>query len=481
MQKQAPNLGRLATMGLFALSCFGLLVYLWASFGGPLPLRPAGYRVQVAFPEAPQLGVEADVRIAGVPVGKVQAKRAAPGGNRTLVTLEIDDEHAPLRSDTRAMLRQKTFFGETYVELTPGSPRAPDLREGARLPDGRVREAVQLDEVFSALDEPTRKAFSTWQREFGRAVHRHGRDVNDAVGTLPVFLDTSERFLQVLERNELTIRRLVRNSGTVFDEISSDEAELRSLIADADAAFTEIGRRHDRLADTIRVLPTFLAESRLTLRRTARFAAHADPLVRELRPGLRALRPAAGDLAAAAPSLKRFALALDPLIRAARSGLPAGSQVLDELGPMFGALGPLLSELNPILEWLEYNQAQVIAVLNAPVALADTAPVPTATGREHYARLLGVGGLETAALWPQRLPINRGNAYLAPRSLTDPRRGRFMGPPSWDCNNTGRGEFVTAKGGTNDDPSCWRMGYPGWLEEPGRFPRIERADYSRRR
>ncbi len=481
MQKQAPSFGRLLTMCLFALSCFGLLLYLWASFGGPLPLRPAGYRVQVAFPEAAQLGVEADVRIAGVPIGKVQAKRAAPSGNRTLVTLEIDDEHAPLRSDTRAMLRQKTFFGETYVELTPGSPRAPDLREGARLPDGRVRSTVELDEVFSALDEPTRDAFSTWQREFGRAVHHRGRDINDAAGTLPVFLDTSERFLRVLDRNELTVRRLIRNSGTVFDEISSDEEELRSLVADADAAFAQIGRRHERLAETIRVLPTFLAESRLTLRRTARFAQRADPLVRELRPALAALRPAAGDLAAAAPSLKRFARGLDPLIRAGRSGLPAGSQVLSGLRPVLGAVGPLLSELNPILEWLEYNQAQVVALLNGSVAFADTANAPTPRGREHYLRLLGLGGLETAAFWPQRLPANRGNAYISPRALTDPRRGRMMGPPSWDCDNTGRGEFTTSKGGTNDDPSCWRMGFPGWLDQPGRYPRIERADYSRGR
>ena len=43
MQKQAPTLGRLLTMVLFALSCFGLLLFLWLSFGGPVPLKPVSY------------------------------------------------------------------------------------------------------------------------------------------------------------------------------------------------------------------------------------------------------------------------------------------------------------------------------------------------------------------------------------------------------------------------------------------------------
>ena len=72
MQKSAPSLVRVLTMVVFALSCFGLLLFLWLSFGGPIPLKPQGYRVEVAFPEAATLAQEADVRVAGVSVGKVR-------------------------------------------------------------------------------------------------------------------------------------------------------------------------------------------------------------------------------------------------------------------------------------------------------------------------------------------------------------------------------------------------------------------------
>ena len=72
MVKSTPSFGRIAAMVIFALSCFGLLLFLWLAFGGPIPLKPKGYRFQASFAEATQLAKEADVRISGVPVGKVK-------------------------------------------------------------------------------------------------------------------------------------------------------------------------------------------------------------------------------------------------------------------------------------------------------------------------------------------------------------------------------------------------------------------------
>ena len=73
MQKSAPSFGRIAAMVVFTLSCFALVLFLWLAFGGPIPLKPKGYRVSASFAEASQLATEADVRISGVPVGKVKA------------------------------------------------------------------------------------------------------------------------------------------------------------------------------------------------------------------------------------------------------------------------------------------------------------------------------------------------------------------------------------------------------------------------
>src|SRR5213080_1705097 len=115
MQKQAPTLGRLLVMSGFALSCFGLLLFLWLAFGGSIPLAPKGYRFQTSFGEATQLAKEADVRISGVSVGKVKTIETEPDG-RSKVTIQIQSKYAPIPRDTKAILRQKTLLGETYVE-----------------------------------------------------------------------------------------------------------------------------------------------------------------------------------------------------------------------------------------------------------------------------------------------------------------------------------------------------------------------------
>src|SRR5207248_6379041 len=124
MDKSAPSVPRIITMVVFALSCFGLLIFLWISFGGSVPLKPKAYEVHVHFPEATTLAEQADVRMAGVTIGKVRRKELDKGGARTNVTLDIEPKYAPIPSDTRAILRQKTLLGETYVELSPGSRTA---------------------------------------------------------------------------------------------------------------------------------------------------------------------------------------------------------------------------------------------------------------------------------------------------------------------------------------------------------------------
>src|SRR5688500_5220220 len=170
MVKDTPSIFKLAAMVVFTMSCFGLLLFLWLAFGGSIPLRPEGYRVEVSFPEAATLAQEADVRLAGVNVGRVKSKELDERGARTVVELEVDERFAPIRRDTRAILRQKTLLGETYVELSPGGSRARMLEDGERLPRSQVDPTTELDEIFAAFDGPTRRAFREWMRELSRAV-----------------------------------------------------------------------------------------------------------------------------------------------------------------------------------------------------------------------------------------------------------------------------------------------------------------------
>jgi len=147
METSAPSLPKILTMVLFALSCVGLLLFLWLSFGGKVPFNPQGYEVRISFTNAGELATQADVRIAGVSVGKVVQKSLDPQGNRTIATIQLNNQYAPLHKDARAILRTKTIIGETYVEITPGSPHAPSIPDGGLLSRTNVQNDVQLSDI----------------------------------------------------------------------------------------------------------------------------------------------------------------------------------------------------------------------------------------------------------------------------------------------------------------------------------------------
>src|SRR3954453_163281 len=182
-------------MVIFALSGLGILTFLWVGFGGSVPLKPKDYEGNVDFPEATTLAEQADVRISGVPVGKVQSKELS--GNYTSATLRIDPEYAPLPRDVQAVLRQKTLLGETYVELTPGTRDGPKIADGGDIKPGHVADTVQLDEIFRAFDPKTRAAFRTWMEAQGRAVYKRGADLNNALGNLVPFEQDAGTLLQI--------------------------------------------------------------------------------------------------------------------------------------------------------------------------------------------------------------------------------------------------------------------------------------------
>ena len=475
MNKQAPSPGRIAAMVIFALSCFGLLLFLWLSFGGPIPLKPKGYRVQMAVPEAATLGLEADVRVAGVSVGKVRKKDLVDNGNLTLITMEIDNRFAPVASDSRAILRQKTLLGEAYIELTPGSS-PKKLPEMGRIPNSSVQDSVQLDEIFQALDPETRKAFRIWQQDLAKGIEGHGRDFNDALGTLPGFAADASDVLKVLDDQEGALSRLVKNTGVVFGALNENEAQLRNLVTGSSRLFQATSDQQDALAETIRIFPTFLDESKSVMARLKTFSAETRPLIQDLKPVARDLKPTLQDVEALAPDLDRAFRDLDPLIKASKAGLPALRDILVGTTPLLAELGPFLQELNPILEWLEANQMQVTDFIsNGGGALADVTQTNTG-GNGHYLRQIGPSGPETIGVHAERLESNRGNSYFLPGDLfATPRAAEFLIEPSWDCRNAG-GETKPSE----DVKGCWvpaRQTFQGKLQ--GRFPHVEAADYSK--
>jgi phospholipid/cholesterol/gamma-HCH transport system substrate-binding protein len=434
MQKQAPSLGRVLVMAGFALSCFGLILFLWLAFGGPIPLKPKGYRFTVSFKEAGQLAQEADVRISGVSVGKVKLIEPDPRTGESDATIELDERYAPLPRGTRAMLRQKTLLGETYVALTPGTPGAGTLPEGGKLPQGQVAPTVELDEIYRAFGPRTREAFRVWMDQLAVATKGRGADINAALGQLPPFAEDTNTLLRILNAQQPTVRRLVADTGTVFDALSERDGQLRALIESSNRVFATTAARDRELADTFRVLPTFERESTLTVRRLAAFARTANPLVTQLRPAARQLSPTLTDVSALAPDLRALFGDLDPLIDASERGLPALERFNDELHPLLGETDAPLRQLNPILGFVGAYPRELTAFFGNVVASTQAT---TGTGDQavHYLRTTNPTNPENLAVYPRRIGTNRPNPYELPRAFARVASGL----PVYESRHCGRG------------------------------------------
>ena len=423
MQKQAPTLGRILVMAGFALSCFGLLLYLWVAFGGGFPLKPKGYQFHIHFGEATQLAQQADVRISGVPVGKV-VKLALGPGDTTDATIQLDERYAPIPKDAHAILRTKTLLGETYVELTPGHKSDGLLPENGTLSDTQVAKTVELDEIFRSLDPRTVRSFQVWMQSVAQGIAGRGQDLNDAFGTLAPFAEDTNQLLVLLDQQGPAVQALVHNTGVVFNALSQRTGQLTGLIRNSNTVVGTIASRNQQLEDTFKAFPTFERESSLTLLRLNKFVHDANPVITQLRPVAQQFSPTLQALARLAPPFQQFFVDLGPLITASQTGLPAFRQFLADLRPAFGQLDAFTRSLNPFLtfvaQYLPELDGFVGNIVAATQATAGAGPHQT---QIHYLRTSSPFSPEGMTIYPQRLATNRPNPYRFPGAMNELAKG----------------------------------------------------------
>lgn len=448
MSKRAPSTTQLLVITGFALSCFGILLFLWVTFGGPTPFRAKTYEVKVPFNEATQLAEQSDVRISGVNVGKVQKIELAPNGKQALATAAIDAQYAPLPDSTRAILRTKTLLGETYIELSPGDGDGPELEDGGTLPEANVAESVQLDEIFRTFNARTRAAFQEWMQEAAVAINGQGQSLSYAIGSLDPTITEFDHLFRTLDSQRLAVGELFRNGATTFQALRGREGQLADLIQSSNAVFETTARRNQDIEALFRAFPTFLDESRVTFARLKGFSQNADPLMRQLVPAAEELSPTLIALSKLAPESQAFFEGLGPVIKRAPKGFSALRTIFrDEFPPLLRAIDPFARNLNPILVGLKLYRPEVTsffanlaATFNGILTAEGETTEPT-----HYLRAIGPMVPETLSTYPKRLAINRNSAYSPPRWA----EGLASGLPSFETRQCATGIVATL------DPSDW--------------------------
>jgi phospholipid/cholesterol/gamma-HCH transport system substrate-binding protein len=421
MQKRAPTLGNILVIILFTLSCFGLLLFLWESFGGPVPLKPKGYQFTVAFPRSLALAEQSDVRISGVDVGHVVALKLGDEG-RTIATVELSSQYAPIRADMHAILRQKTLLGETYVQLIPEHQTGPYLADGGRLSESQVEPSVTLDDILSALDPKTRKDFQVWMQSVAVGITGRGEQINSSFAELHPFTEHANTLVGILASQEGALTGLVKGTGEVFDALSERDHQFQGLIVNGQRTFHAAAEESQAFAQTWKLLPSFEHNSQVAFKELDALSTIANPFLEQLSPALRQLSGLLQATKPFAPPFNHFMTALGPLTAAAKKGLPAVKPELELTVPVLENFRPVLHNFDPFLQFtdqyipeLQAFFANFAAATQTKAQNSNFAINGESKGPQlHFLKTMLVLGPESLTVYNKRIGTNRANPYFQP-------------------------------------------------------------------
>ena len=319
-----------------ALIVFAVVV-TYLAFTKDVPFVNSPYEIKAAFRDTSGINPGSPVRIAGVQVGEVtNVASTKPGARSATLTLAIRDNGLPIYDDATAKVRPRIFLeGNFFVELTPGTPRAGEMDDGATLAVDRTGSPVQFDQVLGALQSDTRNDLRQIFTEVGKAQDLGGaKAFSESLRYQPAaYKFTAIVSEALLGKRPSDLGDFVRDAGATAEAIN-EPRRLAALVSDFNTTAAALAAREDALTNAVGELP-----------RT-----------------LRAATPAFDSLDAAFPDVQRFA-------REARPGVRS-------LGPTVDATLPLIKQLRGLVQESELGSlARNLRSATPPLATVATTGV----------------------------------------------------------------------------------------------------------
>lgn len=208
--------------------------------------------VTADFPRTVSLYEGSEVRILGVAVGKVET--VTPVGEAVRVKMEYDGKYK-LPADAKAVVVAPSIVGDRYVQLTPAYTGGEQLADAARLGLDRTATPLELDEIFSSLND----------LNIALGPEQSNRPRDGGVGPLTRLLDSTARNLggQGVEFN-----KTLENVGELTQTLADNKDELFGSLAQVQD-FTSTLARNDqtvrRFNDSLASGANVLADERQEL------------------------------------------------------------------------------------------------------------------------------------------------------------------------------------------------------------------------
>ena len=339
-------------------------------------IQSAPFTINAEFQTAQAVtpGQGQSVRVSGVQIGQI--------GNVTLkngvavVSLAIDEKYKHLvHTDATALLRPRTGLKDMFVELQPGTSKAPVVKPGFTIPVSNTLPDINSDEILASLDADTREYLDLLVNGAGQGLKNHG-------GT---------QLAQVFQRFEPTHRDLARLNGAVAQRgqalsqlinslqrlntaLAHKQGQIVSLVGASAKVFRAFASQDANISRAVGDLPGTLSQTTATLQKVQTFAQALGPAAVNLLPAANALPSAnAAVTALAKPSapiiqnqIRPFVVAARPLVRNLKptavnlaKATPNLSSTFSVLNHLFNMLGysPAAGQHGYLwwLAWLDHN------------------------------------------------------------------------------------------------------------------------------
>ncbi|KAF0960835.1 MCE family protein [Rhodococcus sp. T7] len=186
---------------------------------------------QAVFSSASGLGNGEDVKVGGVPMGKVQGVELASDGT-AVVSFSLSTER-PLTAGTTARIKYKNLIGDRYVELSNG-PGAIGALDGP-IPLEQTTPALDLDQIVNGF-RPLLQGLDPDQTN-----------------------QLSASLIEVLNGQEASIGRLVTQIGTLSNTLADRDQAIGQVVSNFDAVVGTVNNRGDQFSALIDQLQRLVA------------------------------------------------------------------------------------------------------------------------------------------------------------------------------------------------------------------------------
>ncbi|TML99990.1 MAG: MCE family protein [Actinobacteria bacterium] len=292
----------------------------------PWEATPLTLKASFATAQAVTPGQGQTVRVSGVRIGDIARVDLKDG--RGIVTMDVDPEYAGMiHTDASALLRPKTGLKDMFLELQPGTSRAPVVKDGFTIPIANTLPDINPDEFYGALDRDTRDYLKLLVDGAGQGLKGRGADLRDLLRRFePTHRDLARFTTAVNERRE-NLRRLIHNLNVLNGELAGKSTDLTELVDTSSHVFRAFAREQGGITRAVDLLPGALRQTTSTLGKVETFA--------------RILGPATRDLSPVGPALNKANKAALPL------GKEATPIIRTEIRPFVRDFRPLVRDLKP--------------------------------------------------------------------------------------------------------------------------------------